>query len=127
MNHMAGINSLLMQYIGSLTNAGTTSEIEIIGNQFNKLARTFLMQMDARQRYRFGGDQKVSVQNVSVNDGGQAIVGNVTQNASGNDKVKVTPIPPAIADTHITPMPTIEVSAPRRKILKNRERADESS
>src|SRR5262245_47336425 len=40
---------------------------------FNKLARTFVTQMEALNRYRTGGGQRV-VQNVSVNEGGQAIV-----------------------------------------------------
>ncbi len=45
----------------------------------NKLARTFTTQMDALKRYQTGGEQKVTVQHVSVNEGGQAIVGNVTR------------------------------------------------
>jgi hypothetical protein len=32
----------------------------------------------AAKRYRTGGEQKVTVQHVSVNEGGPAIVGNVT-------------------------------------------------
>ena len=47
----------------------------------NKLARTFAMQVEPLKRYRTGGEQKVTVQHVSVGDGGQAIVGNVTQAA----------------------------------------------
>jgi hypothetical protein len=34
--------------------------------------------METLKRYRTGGEQKVTVQHVNVNDGGQAIVGNVT-------------------------------------------------
>ena len=37
--------------------------------------------MEALKRYRTGGEQKVTVQHVSVGEGGQAIVGNVTQAA----------------------------------------------
>jgi hypothetical protein len=37
--------------------------------------------MEALKRYRSGGEQKVTVQHVSVSEGGQAIVGNVTQDA----------------------------------------------
>jgi hypothetical protein len=48
---------------------------------FNKLSRTYAAQMEALRRYRSGGEQNVTVQHVSVNDGGQAIVGNVTQAA----------------------------------------------
>ena len=33
------------------------------------------------KRYRTGGEQKVTVQHVSVSEGGRAIVGNVTQTA----------------------------------------------
>jgi hypothetical protein len=46
---------------------------------FNKLTRTFAMQMEALKRYRSGAEQKVTLQHVSVAEGGQAIVGNVTQ------------------------------------------------
>ena len=53
-------------------------------NTFNKFARTFSHQMDTLQRWRSGTEQKVTVQNVSVSDGGQAIVGNVTQNTGGS-------------------------------------------
>jgi hypothetical protein len=35
--------------------------------------------LEALKRHRTGGDQKVTVQQVSVNEGGQAIVGNVTR------------------------------------------------
>jgi hypothetical protein len=52
----------------------------------NKLARTFTMQMDALKRYRTGGQQKVIVEHVTVNDGGQAIVGNVETGGRGNGK-----------------------------------------
>ena len=42
--------------------------------------------MDALKRYRTGGEQKVTVQHVTVTEGGQAIVGNVTQPAARSTK-----------------------------------------
>ena len=33
--------------------------------------------MEALKRYRTGGEQKVTVQHVTVNEGGQAVIGNV--------------------------------------------------
>ena len=39
-------------------------------------------QIDALSRYRNNGEPAITVQNVSVQDGGKAIVGNVTQHAS---------------------------------------------
>lgn len=42
------------------------------------LTRTYTAQMDALTRYRSGGKGEVKVGNVTVNEGGQAIVGNVS-------------------------------------------------
>ena len=48
----------------------------------SRLARTFAMQIEALNRHRSHGEPAITVQNVSVGDGGKAIVGNVTQHAS---------------------------------------------
>jgi hypothetical protein len=72
---------------------------------FNKLARTFAMQMEALKRYRTGAEQKVTLQNVSVADGGQAIVGNVTQ--VPREKEQAAGPPPANTDTNVVPMPVM--------------------
>ena len=47
-----------------------------------RLARTFPAQIEALNRYRNNGEPAITVQNVSVGDGGKAIVGNVTQHRS---------------------------------------------
>ena len=47
-----------------------------------RLARTFPAQIEALNRYRSHGERAITVQNVSVGDGGKVIVGNVTQHAS---------------------------------------------
>jgi len=57
---------------------------------FNKLTRTFAMQMEALKHYRSGAGQKVTLQHVSVAEGGQAIVGNVTQVPRNNGREKAT-------------------------------------
>lgn len=48
------------------------------------LARTFASQMEALKRYRSGGQQTVRVERVTVNEGGQAIVGNVAHPGGGS-------------------------------------------
>ena len=53
---------------------------------FNKLARTFTAQVEALKRYRSAGEQTVRVEHVTVNDGGQAIVGNVTHGGGAAPK-----------------------------------------
>jgi hypothetical protein len=62
---------------------------------FNKLVRTFATQLEALKRYRTGGEQKVTVQHVSVSEGGQAIVGNVTHAAPETAPEKVVILAPA--------------------------------
>lgn len=46
-------------------------------NSANKLTRTYTMQMEALNRHRGKGQQKMTVEHVHVNSGGQAIIGNV--------------------------------------------------
>jgi hypothetical protein len=43
-----------------------------------RLSRTFIAQMDALKKYRAKAQQTVRVERVTVNEGGQAIVGSVT-------------------------------------------------
>ena len=78
------------------------------GNIFNKLARTYMNQLAMLQQYRSGPEPKLTVHNVSVNDGGQAIVGHVTHKAA--DKVQPPPIefPRLVADQSGMAMPVIE-------------------
>jgi hypothetical protein len=46
-----------------------------------RLARTFPAQIEALTRHRNNGEAAITVQNVSVGDGGKAVVGNVTLHA----------------------------------------------
>ena len=50
-----------------------------------KLLRTYTAQVEALARLRRGGEQRVIVQHVNVNEGGQAIVGAVNQ-PGGSEK-----------------------------------------
>ena len=56
------------------------------------------MQMEALKRHRTGGEQKVTVQHVSVGEGGQAIVGNVTQAAPKAALTKPSNSTPALTE-----------------------------
>ena len=47
-------------------------------NQANKLSRTFAALIEALDRHRSKGRQRITVEHVTVNAGGQAIVGTVT-------------------------------------------------
>jgi hypothetical protein len=53
-------------------------------NQANKLRRTYTTLLEALNRHRGKGQQKVTVEHVHVHQGGQAIVGNVSQPGGGS-------------------------------------------
>jgi hypothetical protein len=51
-----------------------------------RLSRTYLAQMDALKKYRAKAQQVVRVERVTVNDGGQAIVGELTHGGRSGDE-----------------------------------------
>jgi hypothetical protein len=59
------------------TEIKTIEVTNILINSANKLARTYAMQIEALSRYRSKGQQKMTVEHVHINSGGQAIIGNV--------------------------------------------------
>jgi len=52
--------------------------------QANKLSRTYATLLEALNRHRGKGQQKVTVEHVHVHEGGQAIVGNVEHPGGGS-------------------------------------------
>jgi hypothetical protein len=55
-------------------------------NQANKLSRTYTALLEALNRNRGKGQQKVTVEHVHVHQGGQAIVGHVQQSGGGGQQ-----------------------------------------
>ena len=74
---MVAVHMATMTFTRRLAHVETLDQQHGSERALNKLARTFAMQMEALKRYRCGGEQKVVVQHVNVNEGGQAIVGTV--------------------------------------------------
>jgi hypothetical protein len=105
---MAAVQALMLKFSSELAEAPTPQQVDNLGGMITKLARTFTTQMDTLQRHRSAGEQKVTVQNVSVSEGGQAIVGNVTQTARSDNRAKDAASPAAITDARTAPMPVIE-------------------
>ena len=69
-----------------LKGAETIPQQDSNGNLATKLLRTFTMQVEALQRYRGKGQQKVTVEHVHVRSGGQAIVGTIHPGGGGKKK-----------------------------------------
>jgi hypothetical protein len=79
---MVSVHVMAMRCAHHLANADDLAQHDSAARALGRLARTFPAQIEALNRYRSHGEPAITVQNVSVGDGGKAIVGNVTQHAS---------------------------------------------
>ncbi len=75
---MGAIHQATMMMARRLNHVENITQQDAAERALNKLARTFTTQIEALKRYRTGGQQKVTVEHVTVNQGGQAIVGAVS-------------------------------------------------
>src|SRR4051794_27064243 len=86
--------------------------------QANKLSRTYVTLLEALNRHRGKGQQKVTVEHVHVHPGGQAIVGAVEASASGSGggggEQKGSGQPHAQALEH-APQPALRSQDPERQ------------
>jgi hypothetical protein len=83
---MAAVHSLTMNMVCRLNASFLLPQLEITERAVNRLARTFALQMETLKRYRCSGEQRVTVEHVTVNDGGKAIVGNVAHGGVGSSE-----------------------------------------
>jgi hypothetical protein len=79
---MVSVHVMAMRCAHHLANAEDIAQHDSAGRALGRLARAFPAQIEALNRYRSQGEPAITVQNVSVSDGGKAIVGNVTRHAS---------------------------------------------
>jgi hypothetical protein len=83
---MVAVHQATMRAARLLRGSDTIPQQDSNSNVVNKLARTFATQVEALKRYRSKGEQKVVVEHVTVNEGGQAIVGAVQQAGGGGSR-----------------------------------------
>lgn len=74
---MAATHAATMRAAAMLADAERDRAIKTFSNGFNRLARTSAAQAEQFRRHRNGGQSNVTVEHVAVNEGGQAIVGNI--------------------------------------------------
>jgi hypothetical protein len=79
---MVSVHVMAMRCANQLAHAKDIARQDSASRALARLARTFPAQIEALNRHRSNRQPAVTVQNVSVADGGKAIVGNVTQHAS---------------------------------------------
>lgn len=83
-------------------------------SQANKLVRSYAMLMEALDRHRGKGQQRVTVEHVHVHRGGQAIVGAVHPGGGGSRQSEEQPHAPAI--TH-EPCASLRSPDPEREAV----------
>ena len=81
--HNAAMECYRRAMIGEQTFEGRRESL----NQANKLSRTYTTLLEALNRHRGKGQQKVTVEHVHVHAGGQAVVGTV-ESPGGGDRTK---------------------------------------
>ncbi len=98
--HHAAMECYRRAMLGEQTFEGRKESL----NQANKLSRTYAALLEALNRHRGKGQQKISVEHVHVHPGGQAIVGAVETGggaASGNQR---QPHAKAISHAPVAPL-----------------------
>ena len=82
---MVGIHVLAMEMMKRSTYADQTIDgVDRNVNRAIKLSRTFVAQIEALNRHR-NKEQKMVIQHVHVNEGSQAIIGNIGREGLSND------------------------------------------
>lgn len=116
---MAATQVAAMRYHNRLAHAESLHDLDHAERTLNKLMRTFATLAEALQRYRAITDWKVAVQNqnMSVSDGGAAMVGNVTRPAL--DPGLNRRLAPARSDAWQAPM-EITGEAQRARVRRRR-------
>jgi hypothetical protein len=93
--HNAAMECYRRAMIGEQTFEGRRENL----NQANKLSRTWATLLDALNKHRGKGQQKVTVEHVHVHAGGQAVVGTV-ERPGGGDQTKMEEQPHAKQIAH---------------------------
>jgi hypothetical protein len=116
--HNAAMECYRRAMIGEQTFEGRRENL----NQANKLSRTWATLLEALNRHRGKGQQKVTVEHVHVHAGGQAVVGHV-EHKGGGGREKAEEQPHAISYAPGTPMRSQDEERERVPVTPDDERA----
>jgi len=85
LTQMAATHQATMMLARRLNHVETIPQQDAAEKALNKTARTFAAQMETLKRHRSKGQQLVRVERVTVEEGGQAIVGAVNGGRGGDE------------------------------------------
>jgi hypothetical protein len=111
--HMAIAHMAIMNTSRRLADAQCIEQFESSERAINRLMRTFATQAEVLKRNRAGAEQSVTVQQVNVSEGGQAIVGNVAQSPRGATPNQAVSPPAALTHSKEAPMEMVPTSKDR--------------
>ena len=77
---MVTTHNAIMRCFKIVANTESIDKMNLVFSSANKLLRSYAKQMEALSRYRSKGNQKIMVEHVHINSGGQAIIGNISKN-----------------------------------------------
>jgi hypothetical protein len=117
--HNASMECFRRAMIGEQTFEGRRENL----NQANKLSRTYAVLLEALNRHRGKGQQKVTVEHVHVHQGGQAIVGNIEAGAGIARKLEDQPHAKQLAHAPGAAMPSPDEEGDRVPIACDAERS----
>jgi hypothetical protein len=81
---MAATHAAVMAVLARLDAAlAPERHLAAFGSTAARLMRAYAIQVEVLRRLRHGGQQVVRVEHVHVNDGGQAVIGNVKNEDAG--------------------------------------------
>ena len=112
---IAAVHMSMMNYVDEFARLDRTIDPlhvnfrqEMADRALNKLSRTFATLVGALKNYRTGGEQKLTFGPVSVNDGGQAVLGTFNQAPRDVLPEKTPTATPALTDGRQTAMEIVD-------------------
>ena len=84
---MACTHTAAMAVLNRLEGAAGDRTVAAMASAAARLLRAYATQVEALRRLRHGGSQTLRVEHVHVNEGGQALIGNVRSGAAGEGEL----------------------------------------
>jgi hypothetical protein len=115
---MACTHSAVMSVLMRFENGqGNIDRVVRLASAAARLSRAFTMQVEVYRRLRHGGDQYVRVEHVHINEGAQAVIGNVRTYDDGRDQSARSDATTIMAPSTVSSMPRSIVTSPESRSM----------
>jgi hypothetical protein len=115
---MACTHSAVMSVLTRFENGqGNIDRVVRLASAAARLSRAFTMQVEVYRRLRHGGDQYVRVEHVHINEGAQAVIGNVRTYDDGRDQSARSDATTIMAPSTVSSMPRSIATSPESRSM----------